>query len=314
MTNLLLDLLPIIVVGISLGTLFGLAGLGYTVVINASQLINFALGDLAVLGVGICWFSLTVAHMPLVVTVLLGIAGAGLYALLIQKAIVDPLVQRGAAFFTVILGTMAMGTISSGSVGVYTRFWWMRIDHFFGVEPIRIKGIFIDTQAGLIICTTVVLVVAYWVFLNKTRWGVALRATGFNRDAALLAGIRTSRMVGLAFIMGGVISSIAGILCAPLAAFNANSGLPLAINGFIALIVGGWGNPYAAVLGGVVLGLIRSLLTGYFSSTHAEVATFLVLMIVLQLKPKGLFPGFMMPKARKGKELTAPAKGVEHVR
>jgi len=103
----------------------------------------------------------------------------------------------------------------------------------------------------------------------------------------------------MAFVLGGLIASLAGILCAPLAAFNALGGFPLGINGFIALIVGGWGNPYAAVLGGITLGLIRSLLTGYFSSTHAEVATFLVLMIVLQLKPTGLFPGFMMPKAKR---------------
>ena len=195
-------------VGVSLGTLFGLAGLGYTVIINASQLINFALGDLAVLGVAICWFCLTVLHMPLALAVLLGVLGPGLYALLIQKAIVTPLVKHGAAFFTVILGTMAMGTISSGSVGIYTRFWWMSIDHFFGVEPLRIKGFFIDTQAGLIIGATLVLVVAYWVFLNKTRWGAALRATGFNRDAATLMGIRTSRMVGLAFVMGGLIARL----------------------------------------------------------------------------------------------------------
>ncbi len=302
MTNFLLDFIPIIVVGVSLGTLFGLAGLGYTIIINASQLVNFALGDLAVFGVALCWFSLTVLHLPLAVAAPLGVVGAGLYALLIQKAIVAPLVKRKAAFFTVILGTMAMGTISSGGVGIYTRFWWMNIDHFFGVEPLRVKGFYIDTQAALIISATVILVVAYWFFLNKTRWGAALRATGFNRDAATLMGIRTSRMVGLAFLMGGVVASIAGILCAPLAAFNAMSGLPLAINGFIALIVGGWGNPYAAVLGGIALGLIRSLLTGYFSSTHAEVATFLVLMIVLQLRPKGLFPGFMMPKARRKRD------------
>jgi branched-chain amino acid transport system permease protein len=167
------------------------------------------------------------------------------------------------------------------------------------LEPWRIKSLYIDTQAVIIIVSTVILVISYWFCLNKTLWGTALRATGFNRDASTLMGIQTSRMVAVAFVMGGVIASLAGILCAPLAAFNALGGLPLGINGFIALIVGGWGNPYAAVLGGITLGLIRSLLTGYFSSTHAEVATFLVLMVVLQLKPTGLFPGFMMPKAKR---------------
>jgi branched-chain amino acid transport system permease protein len=198
-----------------------------------------------------------------------------------------------------MLGTMAMGIIAAGGVGVYTRFWYMPINPFLGSEPWRIKGFSVDSQAILILIATVMLVVGYWFFLNRTRWGTALRATGFNREVSTLMGIRTSRMVGLAFVASGVIGAIAGILCAPLSAFTALDGLPLAVNGFIALIVGGWGNPYAAVLGGITLGLIRSLLTGYFSSTHAEVATFLVLMVVLQLKPTGLFPGFMMPKAKR---------------
>ena len=299
MPEFLTKFIPIIIVGISLGSLFGLAGLGYTVIINASQLVNFALGDLAMLGVAVCWFSMTVLRLPLGLAIPLGVIGAGLYALLIQKSIVDPLVQRGAAFFSVILGTMAMGSIAAGGVGIYTRFWWMNIDHFLSLEPWRIKSLYIDTQAVIIIVSTVILVISYWFCLNKTLWGTALRATGFNRNASTLMGIQTSRMVAVAFVMGGVIASLAGILCAPLAAFNALGGLPLGINGFIALIVGGWGNPYAAVLGGITLGLIRSLLTGYFSSTHAEVATFLVLMVVLQLKPTGLFPGFMMPKAKR---------------
>ena len=111
-------------------------------------------------------------------------------------------------------------------------------------------------------------------------------------------GIRTSRMVGLSFVISGVIAAVAGIVCAPLSAFTAKDGLPLAVNGFIALIVGGWGNPYAAVLGGITLGLLRAWLTGYLSSAHAELGTFFVLMIVLTVKPNGLFAGFMLPKMK----------------
>jgi branched-chain amino acid transport system permease protein len=135
--------------------------------------------------------------------------------------------------------------------------------------------------------------------LNKTLTGAALRANGFNKEVATLLGIQTSKMVALSFAISGIISVIAGVLCAPLSTFTAHDGLPLAVNGFIALIVGGWGNPYAAVLGGITVGLIRACLTGYFSSAHAELATFVVLILVLTLKPDGLFPGFMVPKAMK---------------
>jgi branched-chain amino acid transport system permease protein len=299
MQHFLMDFLPIIIVGVSLGSLFGLAGLSFTIIVNASQLVNFAQGEFAMLGVAVCWFFMSALGFPLWVAFPLGVVGGGLFGFLTHKAIVTPLLQRGARPFSVILGTMAMGTIAAGSVGIYTGFWWMQIPHFLGSEPWRIKSVYIDTQGALIIIATVMLVISYWFFLNKTRWGTALRATGFNREVSTLMGIQTTRMIGLAFVTSGVIGGIAGILCAPLSAFTALDGLPLGINGFISLIVGGWGNPYAAVLGGITLGLIRALLTGYFSSTHAEAATFLVLMIVLILKPSGLFAGFLVPKAKK---------------
>jgi branched-chain amino acid transport system permease protein len=199
-----------------------------------------------------------------------------------------------------ILGTMAMGIVAAGGVGVYTKFWWMKINPFLGFEPWRIIGLSIDHQGVLIIIATVLLVIGYWFLLNKTRLGLALRATGFNREVSIILGVQTSKMVGLSFLISGVIAGIAGILCAPLSAFNALQGLPLAVNGFIAVIVGGWGNPYAAVLGGITLGLVRALLTGYFSSAHAEMATFIVLIIVLTSKPQGLFSRFMIPGSKKG--------------
>jgi branched-subunit amino acid ABC-type transport system permease component len=103
-------------------------------------------------------------------------------------------------------------------------------------------------------------------------------------------------MASLSFVISGMIAAIAGVLCAPFSAFTATDGLILGINGFIALIVGGWGNPYAAVLGGILVGLIRAVIVGYISSAHAELGTFVVLMVVLTIKPQGLFSGFMMPK------------------
>jgi len=292
------NLLRIILAGISIGSLFGLAGLAYTIVINASQLVNFAQGDFAMFGVAVCWFSLTVLHLPLWASISLGVAGGGLFGLLTHWAIVKPLVRRGSRPFPIMLGAMAMGTIAAGSVGAYTHFWYMPINPFFGPNPLRIEGFSVDSQAVLIIVATVVLVIGYWLFLNKTILGTALRAIGFNREVSTLLGIQTSKMMGLAFLASGVIGAVAGIMAAPLSAFTALDGLILGINGFIAAIIGGWGNPYAAVLGGLTLGLIRSSLTGFFSSTHAEVVTFLVLMIVLTVKPSGLFPGFMSGRKR----------------
>jgi len=299
MEKLLRDFISIIIVGLSLGSLFGLAGLAYTVIINASQLVNFGQGDFAMLGVAVCWFFMTALGWPLWLAFPVAVIAGGLLGIAAEKVIVTPLLRKEVHPFYPILGTMAIGTIVAGGVGIYTGFYWMQIKYFLGTEPWKVKGLSIDTQGAIIIITTVILVIAYWFLLNKTRLGTALRATGFNREVSTLMGIQTSRMVRLSFVISGVIAAIAGVLCAPMSAFTAHDGLPLAVNGFIALIVGGWGNPYAAVLGGVTLGVIRALLTGYFSSAHAELVTFLVLIIVLTVKPSGIYAGFMIPKAMK---------------
>jgi branched-chain amino acid transport system permease protein len=299
MHSILAEIGPILVVGVSLGSLFGLVGVGFTVIINATQLVNFGQGDFAMFGVAVCWILMSVLNIPLWLAFPLAVVAGGLFGLLTDKVIVTPLIRRGAAPFAPILGTMAMGMIAAGVVGAYTGFYWMPINHFVSLDPWVIAGINVDTQGGLIIVATILIVVGYWFFLNKTLTGAALRANGFNKEVATLLGIQTSKMVALSFAISGIISVIAGVLCAPLSTFTAHDGLPLAVNGFIALIVGGWGNPYAAVLGGITVGLIRACLTGYFSSAHAELATFVVLILVLTLKPDGLFPGFMVPKAMK---------------
>lgn len=296
MDKLLADIVPILIVGLSLGSLFGLVGLAYTVIINATQLVNFGQGDFAMVAVAVCWALISKLGLPLWAAFPLAILAGALMGFLTNAAIVTPLLKREVHPFYPILGTMSVGTIAAGVVGICTGFYWMPIGHFFGNEPLQLAGVSMDSQGVLIILATVAIVTGYWYLLHKTRLGLALRATGFNREVSLLAGIRVSKMASLSFVISGMIAAIAGVLCAPFSAFTATDGLILGINGFIALIVGGWGNPYAAVLGGILVGLIRAVIVGYISSAHAELATFVVLMVVLTIKPQGLFAGFMMPK------------------
>lgn len=293
---------PILIVGLSWGSLYGLVGLGFTVIINATQIPNFSQGDFSMFGVATAWYFMTVHGFSQWIGLPLAVVAGALLGWATSKVIIIPLLKEGVPLYVQVLGTLAVGMIISGAVGACTDFYWMPIEHFISLDPWNIGGVAIDTQGGLIIITTVVLVIGYWFLLNKTLIGTALRATGFNREISMLLGIRTRNMATLSCIIGGIVSAIAGVLCAPLSSFNALAALPLAVNGFIALIVGGWGNPYAALLGGITIGMIRAFLTGYFSSAHCELATFIVLILTLTLKPEGLFPNFMMARGRR--ELT----------
>ncbi|TWJ17476.1 branched-chain amino acid ABC transporter permease, partial [Geobacter argillaceus] len=221
MDSFLSNLVPIIIVGLSLGSLFGLVGLAYTVIINATQLVNFGQGDFAMVGVAVCWALISKLGLPLWVAFPLAVVAGGAMGFITNAAIVTPLLKKDVHPFYPILGTMSVGTIAAGAVGIFTGFYWMPIEHFLGNEPLKLGGIPMDTQGLLIIGTTVAIVTVYWYLLHKTRLGLALRATGFNREVSLLAGIRVGKMASLSFVISGMIAAIAGVLCAPFSAFTA---------------------------------------------------------------------------------------------
>ncbi len=275
--------------GISIGSIYGLVALTFTSIYNASRVINFAQGEFVMLGSLGAFIFLGILRLPIILTFLLTIAFVSIVGLAIQRLMVSPLVAKGAPVFTLILSTLSSGLIISGSVGAATEYAWLRVAPLAGSIPVRLSGVPMMPQNLFIIGATVLLVVAYRFFLKKTFTGVALRATGADKDMASLVGIRSSTMIGLAFAISAAMSAIAGILVAPIAHASAEMGLPLVIKGFIACIFGGLGNPYAAVLGGLILGITGALLTGYFSSVYAEIVTFVILLLILIPRPAGLF-------------------------
>ena len=146
-------------------------------------------------------------------------------------------------------------------------------------------------QYALCIFFTVLVVLAYWYFLNRTRFGWALVATSSNRSMAELLGISTRKMVSLAFAICGFIGAVAGILVGPMSSVNASMGMPMMVNGFIASVLGGMGNPYAAVVGGIIVGLLHVLIAAYGAAGYAQVITFVLLLGILYIRPYGIFGG-----------------------
>lgn len=283
------DFLQILVVGITEGCIYGLIGLSFTAIFNACGVINFAQGDYLMVGGVLGWLFLTNLELPIAaafvgVIVALAILGFGTYRLLIQ-----PLMNRRAAVTTMIIGTIAIAMIITGVTGLQTHYNYLRVPDFLGIKPWSFGGIFVAPQKVLAVVATAVLVFAFWWMLKRTIFGMALRATGFSKDVATLVGIRTSSMVALSFVISASISGVAGLVVAPFATPHALMGLPFVVKGFIAAIIGGFGNPYAALVGGLLLGIVTVLLTGYWSSAHAHIGTFIVLLIVLLIRPQGLF-------------------------
>lgn len=277
-----------LVTGISMGCTFGLVGLAFTAIFNASRVINFANGDLAVVGAfAASLFVFSGKAHPVIG--FLAVLALPMVAGLLINWLVEPSVKRKAPVINSILITMGGGLIIVGLIGIYTNFSYFNTGYVFGTKPLLLGGIRISPQYAAILVATAVLSLAYWLFLNKTALGLALRALGINADMASLVGINTMTYRMLTWASSSIISGIAGFLIAPLIVPTALMGLPVVVNGFIAAVIGGFGYPLAAVTGGIILGLLIQFFSAYVHGGMAQLVVFPVLLVVLVFRPTGIW-------------------------
>jgi branched-chain amino acid transport system permease protein len=272
-----------------LGFIYGLIGLAFTAIYNVSRLINFAQGEFLMLGAFMAYVGFTLLGLPLPLAICLSvvvvaIAGFGL------ERVVTPLIDKGTPLFTVSVITIAYSQILMGTVGPLTSYTYVRVVPFLGNNVIHLGPMTLLPQQFLLAVVSTVLVVAYWYFLRKTMAGRAMRAIGCDRDMAKLVGIRSRDMTILAFLVSTVMAGIAGFFIAPLSPPQAQMGMPLLMKGFVAAVLGGLGNPFAALVGGFFIAAIGAGITAYVSSAFAEIGIFVVLLIVLMIRPQGFFP------------------------
>jgi branched-chain amino acid transport system permease protein len=276
-------------IGFGLGSVFGLIGLILVITFNATKVINLAVGEFVMIGALVSAILVKSAHLPLVWSILIIIAGTVVIGIFLNWVLVTPLLDKNVAGIMIIIGTYAGALIISGSAGAFTDFAFMGTPPILPLTSIKLWIFPIVPQYGLCILVTIGVVVAYWYFLNRTHVGWAFKATSINRDMCRLLGISTSRMIALGFAMSAGIGATAGVLIGPMSSVNASMGFPLMVNGFIASVLGGMGNPYAAVVGGWVVGILHVLIAGYFAPGYAQLAVFLLLIGILYVRPYGLF-------------------------
>lgn len=276
-------------IGLGIGSIYGLVGLILVITFNATRVMNLAVGEFVMVGGVLSHFLIMQAQIPWVWGILLITLGATLTGILLNYLIVSPLLNKNVAAMMIIIGTYSGAMIISGGVGALTEFQLLRTLSLLPLESVKIWIFPIVPQYGLCITVTVAVVLAYWYFLNRTYVGWALKATSFNRDMCRLLGISTSWMIAIAFGISAAIGGIAGVLVGPMTGVNALMGFELMVNGFIASVLGGMGNPYAAVVGGLALGVLQVFISGYFAPGYAQLTTFLLLIGVLYFRPHGLF-------------------------
>jgi branched-chain amino acid transport system permease protein len=272
--------------GLTVGAVYALVALGFTLIYNASDVVNFAQGEFVMLG-GMVTVFVSAAGVPLPIAAIIAVAVSVAVGLLLYWLAIEP--ARGASAVTLIIITIGASILLRGIAAIVFDKQFHKLPSFSGDTPINILGAAVQPQSFWVIGGAAVIVVLLYLFLEKTVLGKAVLATAANRLAARLVGINTTTVVALAFGGSAAIGAIAGILITPITLTNYDVGTLLALKGFAAAMLGGMGNPLGAVAGGLLLGLLESFGAGYISSTYKDAFAFIVILLVLVAMPQGLF-------------------------
>lgn len=278
----------LLLAGLTNGSVYGLIGLSLSIIYGASRVINFAQGEFIMLGAMSAVLFLVTFALPWPVALALVIAVGLVVALGLDYGVYRPLIRRGAEPLTIMIGTLAAAIMIYGAAFLI----WGPEQHFippiFSLKPLFIGFLITNSQQLAIIAVFVVLMVVTWFILYRTRFGLSVRATGVNPRVAVLMGIRSERIVQFSFMFSAAISGLAGVLVGPLLGGQVTMGLLLTVKGFMAAILGGLGSPFAAAAGGLAIGMMEALMAGYGTSLYAEPAIFLLILIVLIIRPYGI--------------------------
>jgi branched-chain amino acid transport system permease protein len=280
------EFLQFVFSGLTVGAVYALVALGFTLVYNASGVINFAQGEFVMLG-GMLTVFLSIAGMPLAPAACLAIILTVGVGLALHRFAVEP--ARGASAVALIIITIGASIFLRGGAQVLFDKRFHSLPHWFGSDPIRAGGAAILPQSLVVLGGAILIVVLLWGFIDRTLLGKAIVATAANHLAARLVGINTRAIVGLCFALSAAIGAFAGILATPITLTSYDVGTLLALKGFAAAMLGGMGSAVGAVAGGVLLGLLEAFAAGYLSSQYKDAVAFLVILAVLFALPQGLF-------------------------
>jgi len=280
--------LQFIIAGLKSGAIYALIALGFTIVFAATGAINFAQGEFFMLG-GMIGVWLTRLGLPLLAAVAGAVALTALIGALFEILAIRPIGDGDPLriIMVTIGGSVLLRQMSLHVFGPDE----MPLASFTAGPSIMIAGAAIERQTVWIWLITALAVGALFVLYRKTMFGRAMRATALRRDAARLVGVDTRMMVTVSFALAAGLGALAGLAVAPLTQTAFDVGAGIGVKGFAAAILGGLGNPVAAVGGGLVLGMLESMTAGYINPLYKDAVALVVLLGVLFVRPQGLFGG-----------------------
>ncbi|MEM9331926.1 MAG: branched-chain amino acid ABC transporter permease [Pseudomonadota bacterium] len=291
-----MEFLQLIVGGVANGCIYGLVALGFVLIYKATESVNFAQGDMMMIGAFLTLQMVNAEYwaMPfllgvLFATLLMTIFSYGLEAVVVRKLFGQPQ-------FAVVILTIALGFVLRFVAGFIWGHEPLNLETPFAGQNVNLLGIALSMDQVVTVVVTILLTLALFLFFQKTKLGIAMQASSQNQLAAYYMGIPVKQVHGMIWALSGGIATIAGVLFAARGAIDPSLGL-LGIKAFAAAVIGGFGSLPGALAGGLIIGIIEPIAGRYFPVGYSQIAPYAIMLLVLVFRPNGLFSQIQAKKA-----------------
>ena len=276
--------------GLTTGALYALVALGLVVVFKATQVVNFAHGEMFMFGGFFAYSFHAMLGVPYVLSLFMAVACAFVVGIITDRIAFRPL-MKSQTLVSVLLAMVGLSFIFKG----IARSAWGSSGHHIAFpplispEPIMFLGLMVMSQELVVMAAAIIVMVAFALFFKLTRAGKFMQATANNPKAATLVGLRIDRVYMYTFGVGAAVAGAAAVLMAPITLLSPDIGFVLFVKGFAAAVLGGLTSIPGAIAGGIILGLLEKMAAGYIHTGLEEVSAFVVIMFAMVFLPTGLF-------------------------
>lgn len=272
--------------GLTIGSIYAIVALGFVTIYSVTKVINLAQGEFVMLG-GMLFYTFQAAGFNYLLSFIMTLISVMLIGVSLEKTVIRT--AKGADALQLIILTIGLSIFIRGIASIIWGKTPKRVEPITNNSPIEISGITFTPQNIWVMVIMLAVVAILYLLIEKTILGKGFRACSDNETAAKLMGISRARMSTFSFLISAGIGALAGMVIAPIVAPSFDGGLMLGIKGFSAAILGGLGSSFGAVIGGLVIGLVESLSSGLIDSGWKEAISFTFLLILLLIRPSGLF-------------------------
>jgi branched-chain amino acid transport system permease protein len=282
-----------VVSGLATGCVYALVALGFVLIFKATDVVNFAQGEF-VMASGFISYTLLIWYgLPYWLVFFITIVLSGLMGVALERVVVRPIMA--APIFSIVIATIGASTVMRSAAGIVYGYDVLPLPTMFSKDPIRLGVLnFTIMDVGVIGCSLVIMLALY-LFFKLTKMGMAMRATAQSQTAAQLMGVSVKHIFSLTWAISAAIGGIAGVLIAPIIYLDPHLGT-IGVKAFAGAILGGFGSIPGAIIGGVLLGILENLSGYFFNAGIKQVSTYILLILVLIVRPSGLFGAVAVKK------------------